>query len=236
MSSPNIALEVRSLHVHYGETRAVDGVSFVARHGEVTALLGRNGAGKSSTIEACEGLRRLTSGDVRLLGASVRDAGSALRARIGVMLQDGGIAPSARVASLVHHYCALYARGVDADETIDRLGLSHLRTATWRRLSGGERQRLSLALALAALPDIAFLDEPTAGVDLDGRDIIRGIIGEMTSRGACVVLATHDLAEAERLANQAVVLHRGRVVVDDRISTLCAGGRQLEDVVREVTR
>ena len=230
------ALHVRDLTVRYTDTVAVDNVSFTAHGGTVTAILGRNGAGKTSTIEACEGLRRATSGDALVLGASARDLPPSVRARMGVMLQDGGIAPAARVEALIRHYCRLYDRGVDAARLIDRLGLAALRTATWRRLSGGERQRASLALALAAAPDIAFLDEPTAGVDLDGREIIREIIAELSAAGACVILATHDLDEAERVADHAVVLHRGRVVADGRMTDLCAGGKRLEDVVREVTK
>ena len=111
-----------------------------------------------------------------------------------------------------------------------------MRNAAWRQLSGGERQRVSLALALAAAPEIAFLDEPTAGVDFDGREIIREIIAELTSSGTCVVLATHDLDEAERVADHAVVLHRGKIVADGTIAELCTGSKRLEDVVREVTR
>ncbi|NBO84534.1 MAG: ABC transporter ATP-binding protein [Actinobacteria bacterium] len=216
------ALRVRDLTVRYTDTVAVDNVSFTAHGGTVTAILGRNGAGKTSTIEACEGLRRATSGDALVLGASARDLPASVRARMGVMLQDGGIAPAARVEALIRHYCRLYDRGVDAARLIDRLG--------------GERQRVSLALALAAAPEIAFLDEPTAGVDLDGREVIREIIAELSAAGACVILATHDLDEAERVADHAVVLHRGSVVADGRLTDLCAGGKRLEDVVREVTK
>ncbi len=230
------ALEVRDLVIRYGDIVAVNSVSFVARHGEVTAVLGRNGAGKTSTLEACEGLRRPTSGSLRVLGNDVSNGDTSQRARIGVMLQDGGIAPSARVMSLVRHYCRLYDRGVDPRVLVEQVGLQHRATFTWRRLSGGERQRFSLALALAANPDIAFLDEPTAGVDLDGREMIRDIIAGLTADGCCVVLATHDLDEAERVAQHVVVLHQGKVVLDDSIVNLCTGNRRLEDVVREVTR
>lgn len=230
------ALEVRDLVIRYGDIVAVNSVSFVARHGEVTAVLGRNGAGKTSTLEACEGLRRPTSGSLRVLGNDVSNGDTSQRARIGVMLQDGGIAPSARVMSLVRHYCRLYDRGVDPRVLVEQVGLQHRATFTWRRLSGGERQRFSLALALAANPDIAFLDEPTAGVDLDGREMIRDIIAGLTADGCCVVLATHDLDEAERVAQHVVVLHQGKVVLDDSIVNLCIGNRRLEDVVREVTR
>jgi len=231
-----IAIEVNTLTIRYADLVAVDSVSFAASHGEVTALLGRNGAGKTSTLEACEGLRRATSGSVRVLGADAARLSAAVRARMGVMLQDGGIAPGARVRHLVRHYCVLYGRGADADEILQQVALHERASSPWRRLSGGERQRFSLALALAAVPDVVFLDEPTAGVDLDGREAIRGIIAALAARGCCVMLATHDLDEAERVADRAVVLHAGRVVLDDTVASICRDGQRLEDAVRTVTR
>lgn len=236
MTTAHDAVEIDSLVVRYGTTEAVRGVSLRARHGEVTALLGRNGAGKTSTIECCEGLRRPTSGTIRVLGHDpIRDR-LAVADRVGVMLQDGGIGPGARVGSLVHHYCRLYNRGVDADSVLRRVGLDARRQHTWRRLSGGERQRLSLALALAAAPEVAFLDEPTAGVDLDGREMVRDILRELTERGCAVVLASHDLDEVQRVAHHVVILHDGSVVADAPRDTLCRDGRSLEDAFREVTR
>lgn len=231
-----VAIEVNALTIRYADLVAVDSVSFAASHGEVTALLGRNGAGKTSTLEACEGLRRATSGSVRVLGADAARLSAAVRARMGVMLQDGGIAPGARVRHLVRHYCVLYGRGADADEILQQVALRERAASPWRRLSGGERQRFSLALALAAVPDVVFLDEPTAGVDLDGREAIRGIIASLAARGCCVMLATHDLDEAERVADRAVVLHAGRVVLDDTVASICRDGQRLEDAVRTVTR
>ncbi len=231
-----IAIEVNALTIRYADLVAVDSVSFAASHGEVTALLGRNGAGKTSTLEACEGLRRATSGSVRVLGADATRLSAAVRARMGVMLQDGGIAPGTRVRHLVRHYCVLYGRGADADEILQQVALRQRASSPWRRLSGGERQRFSLALALAAVPDVVFLDEPTAGVDLDGREAIRGIIAALAARGCCVMLATHDLDEAERVADRAVVLHAGRVVLDDTVASICRDGQRLEDAVRAVTR
>lgn len=227
---------MNALTIRYADLVAVDSVSFAASHGEVTALLGRNGAGKTSTLEACEGLRRATSGSVRVLGADAARLSAAVRARMGVMLQDGGIAPGARVRHLVRHYCVLYGRGADADEILQQVALRERAASPWRRLSGGERQRFSLALALAAVPDVVFLDEPTAGVDLDGREAIRGIIASLAARGCCVMLATHDLDEAERVADRAVVLHAGRVVLDDTVASICRDGQRLEDAVRTVTR
>ncbi len=230
------AVEVDSLVIRYGDTIAVNAISFRARHGEVTALLGRNGAGKTSTIECCEGLRRASSGTIRVLGHDPLREHLHVAARVGVMLQDGGVGPGARVGTLIRHYCAVHDRGVDPDELVRRVGLGARTKHAWRRLSGGERQRLSLALALAAAPDVAFLDEPTAGLDLDGREMVRDVLGELTARGCAVVLASHDLDEVQRVAHHVVILHNGVVVANDSIGALCSGGRRLEDVFREVTR
>lgn len=205
------ALEVNNLVMRYGDTTAVDGVSFRVEAGSVLVILGRNGAGKTSIIEACEGFRRPHGGTLRVLGFDPTTQRSVLNRRMGVMLQGGGIYPGARVGETVAHYCTLHARGVRPDEVIERVGLGELRRRTWRTLSGGERQRLSLALALCARPDIAFLDEPTAGVDLDGRRAIRAIIGDLAASGCAVILATHELDEAERCADDVLIVDRGRV-------------------------
>ena len=217
------AVEVSDLTVRYGSLTAVDGVSFTAEAGEVTAVLGPNGAGKTSTIEVCEGYRTAASGTVRVLGLNPRTHQRRLGERVGVMLQEGGVYPSARVLDTVHHYCRLYQRGADPVALVEQVGLTERSKATWRRLSGGERQRLSLALALAAKPEVAFLDEPTAGVDVNGRDTIRGIVRKLAATGCAVVLATHELDEAERLADRVVIFHRGRVVANDTLDELRRG-------------
>jgi ABC-2 type transport system ATP-binding protein len=217
------AVEVHELVVRYGDLVAVAGVSFTAQAGEVTAILGPNGAGKTSTIEVCEGFREASSGTVKVLGLRPDREQQQLAARMGVMLQDGGCSPSARVADTVALYCALYGRGVRADELIERVGLGDRRKSTWRRLSGGERQRLNLALALAAKPEVAFLDEPTSGVDVSGRALIRDIVRNLTTDGCAVVLATHELDEAERMADRAVIIDHGIVVADGTLAQLRAG-------------
>lgn len=214
------AVEVENLSVHYGPLRAVDEVSFAAEFGEVTAVLGPNGAGKTSTIETCEGFRRPTSGSVRVLDLDPWTHRVALHREVGVMLQDGGVYPSARVAETVAQFCRLYDRGASAAELVARVGLAERATTTWRRLSGGEKQRLCLALALAARPRVAFLDEPTAGVDVNGRDDVRGIIRDLASQGCAVVLATHELDEAERLADRVVLFNRGRIVANSTLTNL----------------
>lgn len=214
------AVEVEDLAVHYGSVRAVDGVSFTADFGEITAVLGPNGAGKTSTIETCEGFRPATSGTVRVLGLDPYTHRTELHREVGVMLQEGGVYPSARVTDTINQYCRLYDRGVSPHDLIELVGLSHRRDATWRRLSGGEKQRVSLALALAARPRVAFLDEPTSGVDVNGRDDIRTIIRNLAATGSAVVLATHELDEAERLADRVVLFDKGRIVANATLAAL----------------
>jgi ABC-2 type transport system ATP-binding protein len=217
------AVEVSGLTVRYGDLVAVDDVSFSAEAGSITAVLGPNGAGKTSTIEVCEGYRRAAAGSVRVLGLDPSTHQRQLGERIGVMLQEGGVYPSGRVLDTVRHYCALYGKGADPAQLVEQVALTARAKATWRRLSGGERQRLSLALALAARPDVAFLDEPTSGVDVNGRDTIRGIVRTLADTGCAVVLATHELDEAERLADRVVIFDGGHVIADGTLAELRSG-------------
>ncbi len=214
---------MEGLTIRYGDLVAVHDVSFSAEAGSVTAVLGPNGAGKTSTIEACEGYVRPTSGTVRVLGLDPAADQVRLSERMGVMLQDGGLTPSARVRDTVRHYCRLYGRGVEADVLVEQVGLADRARSTWRRLSGGERQRLSLALALAARPEVAFLDEPTSGVDVHGRDTIRTIVRGLAAEGCAVILATHELDEAERVADRVVIFDRGEVIADGSLAELRRG-------------
>ncbi len=217
------AVEVDRLTVRHGELLAVDAISFTAEAGQVTTVLGPNGAGKTSTIEVCEGYRRPTNGTVRILGLDPATHQRRLSQRMGVMLQEGGVYPGSAVLDTVRHYAALYGKGADPVALVEAVGLTSRSKATWRRLSGGERQRLSLALALAAQPEVAFLDEPTSGVDINGRDAIRGIIRGLASNGCAVVLATHELDEAERLADRMVIIDHGTLVADGTLAELRKG-------------
>ena len=222
-----MSVVVENLSVSYGDLVAVDNVSFEAPSGGVTVILGPNGAGKTSTIEVCEGFRTAKSGSVRVLGLDPVSDHRALTERMGVMLQGGGVYPSARVRDVVSHFCALHNKGVNATQLVERVGLSNRSTGTWRKLSGGEQQRLSLALALAADPDVIFLDEPTSGVDIDGRDIIADIIRNLAARGTTVVLASHDMAEAEKVATHAVLFNSGKVIASGEILTLLTSRKHL---------
>jgi ABC-2 type transport system ATP-binding protein len=220
--SPAVACE--DLVVRYGDTLAVDRLSFVGHAGEVLALLGPNGAGKTSTVEALEGYRKAESGSVRVLGLDpVRDH-RALVPRIGVMLQRGGVYPTMGSAQVLRLFARYYDDPEDPDALIDLVGLADVQRTPWRRLSGGEQQRVSLALALIGKPEVLFLDEPTAGVDPEGRVTVRSIIAEQRDRGVCVVLTTHELAEAERLADRVIIVDHGHILVEGTPSDLAATG------------
>ncbi len=206
------AVVVRDLVKRYRGRPVVDGLSFTAGQGQVTAVLGPNGAGKTTTIECCEGLRTGEFGQVRVLGLDpVRDA-ARLRPRVGVMLQDGGLPTGARAGDVLHHVAALHAHPHPPDELLDLLGLAaHART-TVRRLSGGQRQRLALAAAVIGRPELVFLDEPSAGLDPQARLAVWQVIQRLRADGVGVVLTTHLMDEAERLADHVVVVDGGRVV------------------------
>ncbi|HEV2369281.1 MAG TPA: ABC transporter ATP-binding protein [Acidimicrobiales bacterium] len=216
-------IEVIDLVVTYGATRAVDGVTFRVEEGEIVALLGPNGAGKTSTVETLEGFRRPSAGRVRVLGLDpVRDH-ARLVPRIGVMLQRGGVYPGMTARQVLRLFAGLYPHSEDPDALIERVGLGGVARTPWRRLSGGEQQRLALALALVGRPRVAFLDEPTAGVDPGGRLAIRELVGAMRADGRCVLLTTHDLEEAERLADRLLILSEGRVLAEGSPDQLMSG-------------
>jgi ABC-2 type transport system ATP-binding protein len=217
------AVSVEDLVVRYGDVVAVDGLSFSAAAGEVTALLGPNGAGKTTTVETIEGYRKPAGGRVRVHELDpVADARSVLP-RIGVMLQRGGIYPSMGIAAALELFASYYAAPASPAELLERVGLQGRVTKTpWRRLSGGEQQRASLALALIGNPDVVFLDEPTAGVDPQARQLVRAVIADLRAQGACVVMTTHELDEVERLADHIVIVDHGRVVADGTLASLTA--------------
>ena len=211
------AVEVTGLTVRYGPAgtpAAVDGVDLTAAAGEVLVVLGPNGAGKTSTVETLEGYRRPAAGEVRVLGLRPIADHAALSGRIGVMLQRGGVYPMLGPRRVLDLFAGYYAEPVPADELLELVGLRSVAGTPWRHLSGGEQQRLSLALALVGRPDVAFLDEPTAGVDPEGRIAVRAVVSGLRERGVCVVLTTHELGEAEKMADRIVILSAGRVVLE----------------------
>ena len=221
------AVEVVDLVKRYGSRTAVDGLSLSVEPAAVTAVLGPNGAGKTTTIETCEGYRRPDSGAVRVLGLDPRADARALRPRVGVMLQSGGIYPSVKAMEMLRHVAKLHAHPLDADALAERLGLVDVAATTYRRLSGGQQQRLSLALAVVGRPELVFLDEPTAGLDPQARHATWDLVGELRDSGVTVVLTTHFMEEAERLADHVVVVDRGRVVAEGSPRQLTDSGSAL---------
>lgn len=219
-----VAVEVVDLAKSYGSIRAVDGLSLTAERGRVTALLGPNGAGKTTTVEICEGFRRPDAGRVRVLGLDPVAQERALQPRMGVMLQSGGFYPGARVGEMVRHFAALARNPLDPDQLLARLGLGAVRRSACRRLSGGERQRLALALAVVGRPEVVFLDEPTAGLDVQARRATWDLVDELRSSGASIMLTTHAMDEAERLADHVVIVDGGRVVASGSPQELTSGG------------
>ena len=220
------AVEVAGLVKTYGSVRAVDGLSFEVARSGVTALLGPNGAGKTTTVETCEGFRRPDTGQVRVLGLDpVRDSRE-LRPKVGVMLQSGGCYPGARTLEMLELLAAHAARPLDPKELLERLSLTHVARTTYRRLSGGEKQRLSLGLAVVGRPELVFLDEPTAGLDVQGRRDTWQLIGDLRDSGVTVVLTTHAMDEAERLADAVVIINHGRLVATGTPAELTASGAE----------
>ncbi|MGH3344919.1 MAG: ABC transporter ATP-binding protein [Carbonactinosporaceae bacterium] len=219
------AVEISGLVKRYGDKAAVDGLSLNVPRGTVTAVLGPNGAGKTTTIETCEGFRKPDSGTVRVLGLDPIRDGRALRPRVGVMLQGGGGGyPGARAGELLRHIARLHARPLDPAALIDRLGLASAGRTPYRRLSGGERQRLALAIALVGRPELVFLDEPTAGLDVRARRDTWSLIEQVRADGVTVVLATHLMDEAEQLADLVAIVDRGRVAATGPPAELAAHG------------
>ena len=206
------AVEVRDLTKRYGATAAVAGLTLSAAAGEVLAVLGPNGAGKTTTVEICEGYRRPDSGTVRVLGLDPVADARALRPRVGVMLQGGGGYPGARAGEMLRLLASYAADPLDPAELLYRLGLSAAAGTAYKRLSGGQKQRLSLAMALVGRPELVFLDEPTAGLDPQARHATWDVVRQLRADGVTVVLTTHHMEEAERLADQVVVVDGGRAV------------------------
>ncbi|HEV2374185.1 MAG TPA: ABC transporter ATP-binding protein [Streptosporangiaceae bacterium] len=226
MSKPPV-VEVRDLVKRYGRTTAVDGLSVSAAAGEVTAVLGPNGAGKTTTVEICEGYRRPTAGSVTVLGMDPVADGQALRPRVGVMLQAGGIPPAARPAEYLRLMASFHAHPLDPASLLKRLGLTGSARTPVRRLSGGQQQRLSLAAAVIGRPELVFLDEPTAGLDPQARHATWNLIAGLRSSGASVVLTTHHMEEAERLADRVSIIDRGRLVASGTPAELTGTAGQI---------
>ncbi|HEY3556171.1 MAG TPA: ABC transporter ATP-binding protein [Kribbella sp.] len=231
-----VAVEIDKLVVRYGEKTAVDGLSLTVAAGAVTAVLGPNGAGKTTTVETCEGFRRPDSGRVRVLGLDPLADHDELMPKIGVMLQEGGAWSGVRAVEMLRYVATLHTHPLDVPALVERLDLGSCGRTPYRRLSGGQKQRLSFALAIVGRPEIAFLDEPTTGLDPHGRREIWQLIRDLRGDGVTVVLTTHAMDEAEQLSDQVHVVSAGQVIASGTPDELTQHHtKSLEDVFLELT-
>jgi ABC-2 type transport system ATP-binding protein len=205
----NDAIEVNELTVTYGDAVAVDRLSLVVGFGEVLGLLGPNGAGKTSTLETIEGYRRPSGGTVRVLGIDPAAKQAQLARQMGVMLQEGGIPSRMTTKAALGLYAKFYDDPEPIDTLVERLDLHRVLKTPYRRLSGGEKQRLSLALALIGRPRVLLLDEPTAGVDPEGKAAIRELIAELRASSVAILMTGHELEEIDRMVDRVLVIDRG---------------------------
>jgi ABC-2 type transport system ATP-binding protein len=213
-------IRVSGLHKRYGETHAVDGVSFEVGAGTVFGLLGPNGAGKTTTVEVLEGLRAPDSGDVRVLGIDAVHRPDDLKERIGVSLQTAALYPRLTVVEVLELFRSFYPRGREAAELIGLMDLGEKRNTRTADLSGGQRQRLSVALALVNDPELVFLDEPTTGMDPAARRALWDIILTLKAAGKTVLLTTHYLEEAEVLCDRVAIMDHGRILEEGTVDEL----------------
>jgi ABC-2 type transport system ATP-binding protein len=217
------AISVSGLRKSYAGRPVVDGLSFSVPAGAVFAILGPNGAGKTTTVEILEGYRRPDEGEVRVLGLDPSRAGAELRGRVGLMLQGGGIYPQARPREILHLYARFYRDPRDPDALLEQVGLGDVANTRFKVLSGGQKQRLGLALALLGRPELAILDEPTAGMDPAAKAATRQLIGALRDDGTAVLLTTHELTDVERMADRIAIVDRGRIVAQGSAAELAAG-------------
>jgi ABC-2 type transport system ATP-binding protein len=234
VSAATSAVTISDLHRAYGTVRALDGLSWSAPAARITAVLGPNGAGKTTAIECAVGLGRPDRGEVRVAATDPANADADHRARVGVMLQTGGLPGGSKPMRLLEHLSRFYAAPADVAATARRLGVSDFAGTTIRRLSGGQKQRLALAAAVLGRPEVLFLDEPAAGLDPHGRLEVWDLIRALRDEGTTVVVTTHSFEEAERLADHLVIMNAGRTVAEGTIAEV-TGGRPLETVYFELT-
>lgn len=208
-------VEVTELTKRYGKHTAVDSVSFSVEEGEIFGILGPNGAGKTTTVESIAGLRRPDGGTIRILGLDPQRDRDRLRTVVGVQLQESELPERMTVAEAVALFASFYADPADRGALIDDLGLTEKRDAAYRNLSGGQKQRLSIALALVGKPKVAILDELSTGLDPQARRETWHLIESIRERGVTVLLVTHLMEEAERLADRVAVFDAGRIIAID---------------------
>jgi ABC-2 type transport system ATP-binding protein len=222
------AIAVSDLRKAYGKREVLHGLSFTVETGEVFALLGPNGAGKTTTVEILEGYRRRDGGEVRVLGEDPERGGRAFKSRIGIVLQSSAVYHLLSVREIVELFAGYYPSPRRADEVIELVGLGEKRDARVRTLSGGQLRRLDLALALVGDPELVFLDEPTTGFDPAARRQAWETIRDLRSLGKSVLLTTHYMEEAQRLADRVAILRDGEIVGTGSPRELLSGHASVE--------
>lgn len=229
----------KDLRKKYVEITAVNGISFEVRRGEVFGMLGPNGAGKTTTIEILEGMRDSDSGEAIINGINVKDDPTAVKAIIGVQLQQNAFFDNLKLSEIVDLYAKLYLTNVDPVEILSRVGLDKRKNGKFSELSGGQKQRLSIAVALVNDPVVLFLDEPTTGLDPQARRQIWELVRKIQAGGATIMLTTHYMEEAEELCDRIAVVENGEIIAldtpDALIDQLIATGFKPEKRVREAT-
>ena len=216
------AITVRGLEKSYGAKRAVDGLSFSVWRGEIFALLGPNGAGKTTTVEILEGYRRPDGGEVRVLGLDPIRDGHSMKQRIGVMLQNAGIYPTVTPLEALNLLREFYDDAEETDAMIKLVGLEEAANTRYRQLSGGQQRRLALAAALIGKPELLFLDEPTTAMDPQARHMTWDILQGLRDKGLTILLTTHFMEEAERLADRVAIIDHGRLLALEEPRVLTA--------------
>ncbi len=224
--SPACPVRLRGVSKRYGSTTAVCNLDLEVHTAEVLALLGPNGAGKTTTVEMCEGFIKPDAGSIEILGLNPITDNARVRERIGVMLQGGGAYPAAQAGEMLNLVAAYSADPLDPQWLMETLGLTEAAKTTYRRLSGGQQQRLALACAVVGRPELVFLDEPTAGMDAHARIVVWELINALRSDGVTVVLTTHQLTEAEELADRLVIIDRGVAVASGTPAELMRSGAE----------
>ncbi|MEW5811703.1 MAG: ABC transporter ATP-binding protein [Actinomycetota bacterium] len=224
--SGNAPVRLRGVTKRYGATVAVSDLDLEVGPAEIFALLGPNGAGKTTTVEMCEGFVRPDAGSIEILGFDPDADNAQVRARTGVMLQGGGAYPAARAGEMLSLVASYAANPLDPAWLLDTLGLTDSARTTYRRLSGGQQQRLALACAVVGRPELVFLDEPTAGMDAHARLVVWELIDALRRDGVTVVLTTHQLTEAEELADRILIIDRGRAVASGTPAELMRSGAE----------
>jgi ABC-2 type transport system ATP-binding protein len=219
----DIVISVKDFRKTYGDFVAVSGISFEVLRGEIFGLLGPNGAGKTSTLECLEGIRKPDGGSLRILDVDPSREARKLHNLIGVQLQTSGLPADMTVSEAMKFFCA-YHNVAPREDLLERLGLGEKRKSQYRELSTGQQRRLALALAVAHKPPVLFLDEPTAGLDVGSRTELHDLMQELKEQGTTIILATHDMAEAEKMTDRVAILLGGEIVTTGTPRELTATG------------